>query len=234
MGCFPLRQTTSTFNPKSLQVDLVSEITFIKCDECVKKSSISTLNIPHIEHLPKNDPKHFIYFLCSKFSSLRELSLDDELDDGNPVEIKKIDINKRAFPKKNKRVKFAKVSNSSKELSYEKFKKIQPRRKQSSCENVVAKGKLYNINDLKEKSNTERINTFIFQKGSFQNFKISKFRNRKKHAKSTKFKDFNSNNPTLSTIKSKKSELNNNNEDEEGKVNHSLDVIRSILKEMGN
>ena len=233
MGCFPLRQTTSTFNPKSLQVDLVSEITFIKCDECVKKSSISTLNIPHIEHLPKNDPKHFIYFLCSKFSSLRELSLDDELDDGNPVEIKKIDINKKIFPKKSNHVKFSKIKN--KESKIEKNKKTIHRTSiQFSSENFI-KDNLYKIDDLKDKYSSGKIGEFDIHERNFKSPKALKFRHQHKHSKINKNKNKKLN-PSLSTIKSKSDCENDfsNNENGQKNVKDSLDPIRAILKEMGN
>ena len=235
MGSIPLGKKTSTFDPKLLQIDLTSEISVIKIDERKKQSSQSNLNIHQIEDIPKNDPKLFIYFLCTKFDALKELSLDDELDDGKPIEIRKIDIDKKVFPKKNKRVNFS--NNKNQNLNSEKITEfIPPKRKQFSCGNVV-KSKFYKINDLKEKRNSDKISEFIFHGKNFKSPKKLKFHHHhKKHNKYNKDKEYKII-PSLSTIKSKNTNCNielDNNEDEQKTVNDSLDPIRIILKEMGN
>ena len=105
MGSQPLRKA-SIFDPKLLQINLTSEISVIKVDERNKKC-FTQLNIHQPIYSPKSDTKNFINFLYSKFDSLKELSLNDELGDGNLIEIRKIDIDKKVFPKKNKLVKFS-------------------------------------------------------------------------------------------------------------------------------
>ena len=217
MGSLPLGKTTSTFDHKSLQICLVSEISVIKNDEKKTKSSISSLNIHQIERIPKIDQNLFINFLCSKFDSLKELNLDDELDDGNPIEIRKIDIDKRVFPKKRNHAKFSKIKNSNKNLNIEKNQTtIHQISIQISYKNII-KNKFYNTNDLKEKSNSDRTNIFTWNEQNFKNPKKSKFYRHKKHAKSTKNKDYKTN-LSLSIKKPKKFDgikgLNNNNENE--------------------
>ena len=239
MGSLPSRKTTSVFDPKLLQVDLVSEITVVKSDERKKKYSNSSLktNNNQIEHIPKNDPKHFIYFLCEKFDALKELSLDDDLDDGNPIEIRKIDINKNMFPKKSKYAKFTKIKNINEQSNVEKEKKsIHQTSIQFSCEKFI-NGNFYKIDDLKEKLSYGKNNEFNLNRGRYKSPKNLKIRHHhKKHTKSNKNKDY-KNNPSLSTIKEKKTdcieELNNNEEGQKN-VKDSIDLIRSILEEMGN
>ena len=233
MGSLPLKKPTSTFDPKLLQVKLASEISVIKSDDKKRKASISTLQINQIENIPKNDPKHFIYFLCSKFDALEELSLDDELDDGNPVEIKKIDINKKIFPKKSNHVKFSKIKN--KESKIEKNKKTIHRTSiQFSSENFI-KDNLYKIDDLKDKYSSGKIGEFDIHERNFKSPKALKFRHQHKHSKINKNKNKKLN-PSLSTIKSKSDCENDfsNNENGQKNVKDSLDPIRAILKEMGN
>ena len=236
MGCILSTKTISTFNPKLLAVDLGSEVSIIKTDER-KKSSIQTLSIHQIEHISKNDHKIFINFLFSKFGALKELSLDDELDDGNPVQIRKIDLNKKSFSKKSNHVNCSQIKNSNKYLNFEKIKKpIRPKRKHSFCENVI-KRNLYKINDLKEKCNSDRISTVVLHNGSCKNSKKSKFcHSHEKHDKSSINKDYINNN-TLSSIKSKNSDCDkklNTKSGEQKNLKDSLDSIRSLLKEMGN
>ena len=237
MGSFPLGKTTSNFDPKLLQIGLVSEISVTKRNESNKKSSISILNTHQIEHIPKNGPNLFINFLCSKFDALQELSLDDELDDGKPIEIRKINIDKKVFPKKRKHVKFSKIKDSNKHLNIEKIKKsVNQINVQSSCKNVI-KRKFYNLNNLKKNSNSDKNNSFILHEGSFKSLKKTKLNHHKKNAKSTKTKDY-KNSLSLSTIKSKISncdkDLNSNKLDEQTNVKESFDLIRSLLKEMEN
>ena len=237
MGSFPSQKVSSTFDPKLLQVDLVSEISVIKNDGRKKKYSNSSLNTNNNqnnknEYIPKNDPKCMMCFLYEKFDALKELSLDDDLDDGNPIEIKKIDINKNVFPKKSNHVKFPKNknSNSNKHLIAEKIRKpINPKRKEFSCGNVV-KRKFCQIDDLKEKSNLDKNTEFTFHEGNYGNKNnLHSHHHHKKHAKSKKNKDHLLN-PSLSTIKSKKSDCD---EEEQKNTKDSLDPIRAILKEMG-
>ena len=233
MGSSPSPKQTSTFDYKKLQINLASEISVVKNDERRKKFSVPTLNIHQIEHIPQTDQEQFFNFLCSKFDALKELSLDDNLNDGKQIEIRKIDVNKKVFHKKGKHGRHSKVRNSSKHLNLEKIKKhIQPERKQSSCENII-KAKIHSIDDLKEKSSYDKINAFVLQEENLKNPKKSKFYHHKKNAKSTKNKNF-IKDPSLSTIKSKKSnydkELNNDNVNGQD----SLDLIRTILEEMGN
>ena len=237
MGSFPLGKTTSNFDPKLLQIGFASEISVTKRNESNKKSSKSVLNTHQIEHMPKNDPNLFINFLCSKFDALQELSLDDELDDGKPIEIRKIDIDKNVFPKKRSHVKFSKIKGSNKYLNVEKNKKpINRMSVQFSCKNEI-KGKFYNLDDLKKNSYSDKNNNFILNEGEFKSPKKLKYHRQKKHAKSTKHKDY-KNDLTLSTIKSKKSisdkELNNNKEKEQKNGKDSIDLILSILKEIWN
>ena len=237
MGSHPLGRTISTFDPNLLQVNLASEITVIKSDERKRQSSTSTLNIHQIENTSKYDTNNFICFLCSKFYALKELSLDDELDDGNPVEIKKIDINKKVFPKKSKHTKFSKIIYINRQSNNDKIKKSIHRTSiQFSCENFL-KGKFYKIDNLKEKSSSGKITEIISHERNFKSPKNLKFRHRhKKDAKSNKNKDYKEN-TSLSTIKSKKSGCDNEiNNIKEGSKNiqDSIESIRSILKEMGN
>ena len=233
MGSQPYRKTKTTFDHKLLQKDLASEISVIKSDERKKKSSVKTLDIHQIEHLPKNDPEHFIYFLCSKFDALKELSLDDELDDGNQIQIRKIDINKKVFPRKSNHVKFSQTSN--KKLNDAKINKTMHQTTiQFSCKNDI-KEKFNNIDNLETKSKSNKVITFILNEGDFKGQKKSKFCHQKNRAKSTKNKDY-IKNTTLSTIKSKKSEWSkeiNNNGGKSINGEDSLDLIK-ILEEMGN
>ena len=214
MGCLPLRKPTSTFDPKSLQIDLASEISVIKSDERFKKSSKSNLIIHQFEQIPKDDPNCFIYFLISKFEALDELNLDDELDDGNTIETRKIDIDKKIFPQKHRHVKFSKNDSPSKHLSADKIKKY----KHESCiefshENTVNRN-VCKIDNIKEKSNFDIITDFTLHEGNFKSPRKSKFHHHhKKHFKSQKNKNY-KRNASLSTIKSVMSdydnELNNN------------------------
>ena len=230
MGSIPSKKTIPTFDPKTLQIDLVTEISVLKDDEKKKKSS-STLNIHNeqIDHIPKNDPKLFAYFLCSKFDALKELNLDDDLDDGNPIEIKKIDINKKIFPKKNNHSKIFKVNNSNKNLSHEKIQKpVHPKRKQFSCVNVTNKGEFYKIDDFNEKSNSGKNKEFILNEGNCKSPQ-TKLRRHKKNGKNKKNKDYKKD-PSISMIKP-------NNYDNDNKLENggkdSLEPIRAILEEMG-
>ena len=229
MGNHPLGKTISTFDPKLLQIDSTSEISVFKNDERRKKLSAPTINIHQIEHIPRNDPKLFINFICSKFDTLKELSLDDELNDGNPIEIKKIDINKKVFPKKSNHIKFSKNKNSDKYLSVEKIKKtIHKISEHYTCQNVL-KGNFDKIDDLKEKPTSGKNITSFLHRRSLKSPKKAKFHHHKKHYKFKKNKEY-KNNPSLSTIKSVKSDC----EDEQINTKDSLDVIRSILNEMGD
>ena len=228
MGSQPLRKA-SIFDPKLLQINLTSEITVIKVDERNKKC-FTQLNIHQPIYSPKSDTKNLINFLYSKFDSLKELSLnDDELDDGNPIEIRKIEIDKKVFPKKNRLVKFSQVKKMNKGLNVDK-KTIHRISEPLSCKND------YNIDDLIKKSKSDKNNNFFLHEENFKNPKKSKFYRYINHTKSFKIKDFKKN-ITLSTIKSKKSEcdkeLKYDNNDEKTNDKDSLDLIR-VLEEMEN
>ena len=227
MGSSPFTKRTSIFDPKSLQIDLASEISVIKSDERKIKSCKLNFNTNRIEQIPKDDPRHFFYFISSKFNALKEVNLDDELDDGNPIETRKVEINKKILPKKNKQDKFPKIKNSNKRLSIEKAKKSKRHSKiRFSCKAVI-KRNFYLINE--EKSDFDKISGFILHEENFKNTqKIKRHHRHKKHAKSNINKN-NKINHYLSPIKSKKSGYYNesNNKD-------SLDLIRSILNEIGN
>ena len=229
MGSFPFGKTIPTFDPKSLQIDSTSEISVVKRDARTKKSSKSDLITNSIEHIQKDDPNHFIFFLSSKFDALKELSLNDELDDGNPIEIRKVDIDKKIFPKKHKHVKFSNIKNSKERLNVEKT------RKKFSCENVIER-KFCKIDNLKEKSNFDHKSDFNLHEDNSKSPKKSKFHHHKKYCKSVKNKNLKKN-LSLSTIKSIKSDHGDDlNDDKDGQKNvkDSLDPIRAILKEMGN
>ena len=233
MGSFPSRKTSSAFDPKSLKITLATEISVI-IDEKMQKKSISNLKIhdEQIDHMSKNDPKLFTYFLCSKFDALKELNLDDNLDDGNPIEIRKIDINKKLFPKKNSNIKLSKFNNSNKNLSKGKIQKpIHPKRKQFSCVNVK-KGEFYKVDDLKEKSNFVKNNEFILHEGNCKSPQNLKIRRHRKHNKSKKNKDYKKS-PSISIIKPNNSYYDNKIEDDEKNSKDSLEPIRLILEEMG-
>ena len=211
MGCLQLGKV-SAFDSKLLQIESTSKISVIKCDLRKKEFSNSNLNIHQIEHIPKNDKKQFFSFL-SKFDALQELNLDEKLDDGNPKEIRNIHVNKKISSKKNNHVKFSKTKNSSsnKHLNFDKIKKAKkPKRKQFSCGNV-RKRKIDKIDNLKERSNSDKISEFILNVRNYKNSKNLKLHHQK-HDKSIKNKN-NKRNPLLSTIKSKKfncdNELNN-------------------------
>ena len=232
MGSIPPKKTITTFDPKSLQIDLVTEISVLKDDEKKKKSS-STLNIhdKQTDHIPQNDPKLFAYFLCSKFDALKELNLNDDLEDGNPIEIKKVNINKKVFPKKSSHFKLTKINNSNKNLNPQKIQKpINPKRKQFSCVNVINKDEFYKIGDLNGKSNSGKNKEFILHEGNCKSPQ-TKLRRRKKQVKSKKNKNYKKT-PSMSTIKSKKSDYENNLNDEKN-MKDSLEPIRAILEEMG-
>ena len=229
MGSLPFGKTKQSFDPKSLQIDVASEISVIRRNERTKKSSKSDLISHSIEHIQKDDPMHFICFLSSKFDALKELSLNDELDDGNPIEIRKVDIDKKIFPKKHKHVKFSSIKISKENLNVEKTTK------KFSCEDVVER-KLCKIEDLKEKSNFDHNSDFILHENNFKSPKKSKFHHHKKYYKSIKNKKLKKN-ISLSTIKSIKSDHGddlNDDKNEQKNVKDSLDPIRAILKEMGN
>ena len=227
MGSTPPLKRTSIFDPKSLQIDLASEISVIKSDERKKKSSRFNFNINRIEQIPKDDSRHFFYFISSKFNALKDVSLNDELNDGNPIETRKIDINKKKYPKKNKHDKFSKTKISNNYLNIGKMKKHNHHtRIRFSCKGVI-KRKFYLIDD--EKSDFDKTIGFILHEENFKNKQNLKGHHRhKKQAKSNINKNYKIN-PYLSPIKSKKSGYCNefNNKD-------SLDQIRSILNEIGN
>ena len=224
---FHLKKTKSTFDPKLLQIDSVTEISLINDDEKKKKSSNSTLNITNeqCEQMEKNDPRLFTYFLCSKFCALEELNLNDELDDGNPIEIKKVEINKKTLSKKNNHVKFSKSKNSNENLNEVKIHK-HPKRKQFSCVNVK-KRELYKIDDLKIKSKSDKNNEFILHEG---NCKSPNLKLRRHKKKSKKNKDIRKS-LSISIIKSNNFDYDNNMDGEKN-IKDSLEPLRIILQEM--
>ena len=230
MGSFPSRKTSSAFDPKSLKIALTTKISVIN-DDLKKKQSCSTLNIPDDQSIKmlKNDPNLFTYFLCTKFDALKELNLDDDLNDGNPIEIRKVDIDKKIFPKKNNHSKLSKFNNSNKNLSTEKNNKpIHPKKKHFSCVNIINKGNLYKTDDLKEKQNLDKNNEFILNEGNCKSPQ-TKLRRHKKNGKNKKNKDYKKD-PSISMIKP-------NNYDNDNKLENggkdSLEPIRAILEEMG-
>ena len=236
MGSLPFGKTESIFDPKLLQIRLTSEISIIKSDIKKNQPFNTALYTSKLEYLQKNDQDHFINFLYSKFDSLKELSFDDELVDANPLKIRKIDINKKIFPKKNKHAtEFPKNKNLNKNLNIEKKHKYKNKINMQFRDKNIIKSEFYKENDLKEKSNSDRVNSFISHEGNFKNTKKSKFYPHKKHAKSTKNKDY-KNNSFLSTIKSKKYTYTNLSNIKNEQINnmYSLNSIRIILKKIVN
>ena len=237
MGSLPSKKKSSVFDPKSLHIDLVTKISVINDGKKHKESS-STLNTnsEKNEYISKNDPKLFIYFLCTKFNALKEVNLNDDLNDGNPVEIRKVNIDKKIFPKKTNHFKPQKISNSNKNLKTEKIKMpIHPKRKVFSCVNVTKKSELHEKDDIKEKSEINKNNEFILNERTCKSPQNLKIRRHKKQGRSKKNKNYKKT-PSLSTIKSKKIDYENNNlnnEDGEKNAKDSLEPIRTILKEMG-
>ena len=233
MGSLPLEKAASSFDPKLLQVNLVSEISVFKREERPKKSN---LKVHRVENIIKNNSENFVYFLFSKFDALKELSFDDELDDGNPIEIRKIDINKNVFPKRKNHVKFSKIKNSNKHSKFEKIKNsVNKQKERFSCQNF-AKRKFYIIDDLKEKVNFGKIEENNIAKRSIKSQNNLNIYHNKKYSKTNKNKDY-IKNLTLSTIKSKKSDCDtelNKNENGQKNGDDSLDRIRKIIEEMGN
>lgn len=104
-----------------------------------------------------------------KIWGIRGIKFRWRVRDGNPLEVRKIDKDKNVFPKKNNNFNFAKIKNSNRNLIINKIHKSAYRISIYLSYKNVIKRKFYKINDLKEKSNSDRINTFISNEGNFKN-----------------------------------------------------------------
>ena len=238
MGNSPVK-TTPIFDPKSLHVDLATEISVIKNNDRQKKFSSSTLNTCHqeIEYMPKDDQNHFVSFLNSKIDALKELNLDDGLNNISPKDKQKTDKIEKISPKKINHVDQEKNKHSKKHPKiFKNEKPIHTKRKQFSCKNVI-KRKFGHINDFEEKPNNHKISDPISSKEDFHSHHNLNFHHHKKHDKNNKNHHYKKV-CSLSTIKSKVSnydqELINNNESKQKNDIDSIVIIRSILIEMGN